>query len=240
MHSVERSTEPSFLAGLRSNYSEWNELQGTDRYSIRIELANDFDRVCAYCEQPCAEPIGDHKGTEASIEHFRPRKTFPLLWLDWLNLLYSCRRCNQEKGDKWPIVGDATNQRLGKSDGRYDSVIGYVNPNGAVSQRPANDFFDFDIPTGDVIPNGQVNDDEWSMARRTIEDIDLNTVRLGPYSPEYLPTRRRRQVHRLLKRVNELGDFEEKVSIVRDFMLPGRPFSSFVASYIAQRFPEMA
>jgi len=38
-----------------------------------------------------------------AVEHYRPRKKFPELELDWSNLFYACAKCNSYKGNYWPL-----------------------------------------------------------------------------------------------------------------------------------------
>ena len=130
MHSVGRSPEPVFLSQFRSSLSQWTELQGTDRQRIRGALVQDFGTVCGYCEQPCTRPTPAHDGrNEETIDHFRPRCKFPGLWLDWLNLIYACHRCNQAKNSNWPAPDDAASHLLAQIETRYTGVSEFVNPN---------------------------------------------------------------------------------------------------------------
>jgi uncharacterized protein (TIGR02646 family) len=58
-----------------------------------------FNGKCAYCEAQVSHVYwGD-------IEHFRPKDSFPLLAVDWDNLLYACGICNGAsfKGTKFPL-----------------------------------------------------------------------------------------------------------------------------------------
>lgn len=61
-----------------------------------------FNGKCAYCEAQVSHVYwGD-------IEHFRPKDSFPLLAVDWDNLLYACGICNGAsfKGTKFPLDGN--------------------------------------------------------------------------------------------------------------------------------------
>ena len=106
MHSVGRSPEPTFLSHLRSSHTRWAGLEGSDRQQIRAALAQDFGNVCGYCEQSCRRRSATHDGrNEETIDHFKPRSGFPALWLDWLNLVYACRRCNKAtNGARSPLT----------------------------------------------------------------------------------------------------------------------------------------
>ena len=238
MHSFKRSPEPDFFDGLRAAYTQWDELDGGDRSCIRDALVRDFGMVCAYCEQPCQSPTLYEGLNEESIDHFRPRNRFPERWLDWLNLVYACRRCNQAKGGSWPGFDDALiNQILAGEDSRYTAASEYVNPNVVDGQRPASDFFAFDVGTGEIFPSAQLDRMEWSMARRTIRDIDLNDSGLGENDERHLWNRRLYQYDLLIERINGQDDFDEKLNIMLEFMLPDKPFSSFIAAYVRNHFP---
>ena len=239
MHSVERSPDPDFLAQLQAAHTQWDDLPGDARRRIRDALALDFGTICAYCERPCQGATVTHEGPgEETIDHFRPRNRFPELWLDWLNLVYSCRRCNQAKGGDWPgFEDDLVNQMLAAENAGYVPVSEYVNPCAVDGQRPAGEFFDFDAETGQMLPSAQIDGAEWSMARRTIRDVDLNDSGLGANDESHLWNLRRRQRALLIERINGLDDFDAKLNIMLEFMLPDKPFSSFIRAYVMGRFP---
>lgn len=62
---------------------------------------------CSYCERA----IGKETGREVHIDHFKCKKNYPELVVDWKNLLPSCGRCNRHKGEhdtvKQPILNPA-------------------------------------------------------------------------------------------------------------------------------------
>ena len=115
---------------LQASHSQWDELDGGNRRRVRDALAQDFNEVCAYCEQRC-DPVASSGALNAeTIDHFRPRTKFPDRWLDWHNLIYACYRCNQNKENKWPGYDDAmTNKMLSAMDLRYVVPSEYVNRN---------------------------------------------------------------------------------------------------------------
>ena len=213
MRSVQRSPEPEYFGEIRTTYAQWDDLgsYSPERQRIRNSLTQDFGEICAYCQQFCYRPSRTPKLNDESIEHFRPLNLFPELWLDWLNLIYACRMCNQNKGGKWP----------GNSE--------YVNPNEAEGQRPAQDFFYFDVNTGGIAPSERLSPEEWSMANRTIWDLDLDSM--------HLRNLRLARLNWLLERLNAIDDFDEKLNVILRFMLPRMPFSRFIHAYVASRFP---
>ena len=141
--------------------------------------------------------------------------------------------CNQTKDDRWPGSGSSydqlTNRYLSHADSRYGAVMEYVSPNENESQRPAQGFFDFDVNTGGVTPSERLAPTEWSIAKRTIWDIDLDSSELRNL--------RLARLNWLIEKLNTINDFEEKLNVLLRFMLPGMPFSAFVRAYVSYRFP---
>jgi HNH endonuclease len=66
-----------------------------ERY--RPWLRDEFDFRCAYCLK--RETWGQVTG-EFELDHFEPQSLNPKLSLDYLNLVYACRRCNAVKRDQ--------------------------------------------------------------------------------------------------------------------------------------------
>lgn len=234
MHSVQRSPEPEFFPDIRAAKSRWGELDDYSRIRIRDALAWDFGRICAYCERPCQSPTRAEKPDEESIDHFKPRRHFSDQWLDWLNLIYACRRCNQRKSDSWPGHDDAlTNRLLAAEDPRYTPVSEYVDPNAANNKRPARDFFSFDISSGEIAPSDNISSEEWSIARRTISDIDLNDISLGDNDPGNLRQLRRYRLYLMIEAlIAASGDLNLTNRIISESLSPHSPFSAYVAAYI--------
>lgn len=75
------------------------------------------------------------------------------------------------------------------------------------------------------------------MARRTIADLDLNDSNLASNDDRHLWNRRLEHQYLLIDRLNSLDDFDIKVTIMLEFMLPDKPFSSFITAYVLERFP---
>ena len=236
MREVERSPEPDFLAELRTHRAQWNDLDGAERQRIREALRSDFEGCCAYCEDWCVESVAedDNRGT---IDHFRPRAGFPDEWLTWLNLVYACRRCNDTKGNLWPAAADATNRRL-SAISRYSGAVTYVNPNLIPEQRPAGEFFEYRYDSGQIAAADVLSDSEWSMAVRTIADLDLNSdyEAVG----DRLPYLRRERLDFLITRLgNPTADMGRTVAVLHELTQPGQPFSGFIRAYVRERFPAL-
>lgn len=67
-------------------------------------LRDEFDFRCVYCLKREAWGQVTH---EFDLDHFEPQSLNPRRRLDYLNLVYACRRCNSVKRDQ--AVGDPFN-----------------------------------------------------------------------------------------------------------------------------------
>ena len=65
--------------------------------SYRPWLRDEFDFRCVYCLK--RETWGQVT-FEFELDHFQPQSLNPQLRLDYLNLVYACRRCNAAKGNQ--------------------------------------------------------------------------------------------------------------------------------------------
>lgn len=219
--------EPDFLPLLRASHATWEDLAAEERRRVRAELSHDFSGICGYCEQQCNPTTYGQLANEESVDHFHPRSLFPAEWMNWLNLIYSCHRCNQAKGNKWPTIGDADNRRLSVID-RYRQVTGYVCPNSADSQPSAEAFFTFEIDYGEIVPADDLDDEEWSTAFRTIGDLDLNSLDAG----DDLPSQRRVERQLLDETLSQVSEAELRQAIVAGITQRSHPFSSFLSLYV--------
>jgi len=67
--------------------------------AVKQELKSLYHNKCAYCESMMSD--GDF-----TVEHYRPKKgSYSYYWLgyEWSNLLPVCEKCNNAKGDKFPV-----------------------------------------------------------------------------------------------------------------------------------------
>lgn len=110
MMKLVKTPAPEFL---RSNYKKWGKKYKAKRENINKTdnfvwathqgekvnvLLLPFLRIetnyhCAFCDGFPLEATGE------TIEHFRPKSSFPLLSYLWANLLYCCKYCNENKGE---------------------------------------------------------------------------------------------------------------------------------------------
>ena len=155
MRWVNRGPEPTGLARIRSRYTPgWVQRyrngigdRPTDARwrDFHDVLYERFSGLCAYCERHCP----------GETDHFRPKRVFPELTYQWSNWLLACTPCNRAKGDSWP-------------------QLGYVNPCAeSPPDRPEN-YFDYDIDAGLIVPRADLNSPMRERANRMIADLKLN------------------------------------------------------------------
>lgn len=156
MHWVDRGEEPSGLECVRrtrtpSWVAHYRDCAGkkpsdTRWRGFREELGARFHDICGYCE----------KRARGEVDHFRPKSKFPELVYEWSNWVFACHTCNSiYKKDKWPEGG-------------------YVDPCASSRQDRPENFFEFDLHTGEIIPRPGLNGKRLRIARQTIRDIGLN------------------------------------------------------------------
>lgn len=84
----------------------------------RQEIRADSEYRCVYCDRLEREAGGEESMV---IDHFRPQSKYDTLKHNPGNLVWSCGKCNQYKGNDWPAHGLADDVTiLGKE--------GYVDP----------------------------------------------------------------------------------------------------------------
>ena len=150
-------------------------------------------------------------------------------------MVFACYRCNQEKGGKWPVNNDLTNQMLAATyRPRYSPIDEFVNPSYSPGQKPAHEFFNWNFDSGEMLPSEQLNTIEWSIARRTIDDIDLNHERheVDSYHPDHIFNQRRYHLYLFLEQLENLEDPGLADSIIQGLRLPDQPFFEFIRAYL--------
>ena len=165
MRWIDRGPEPDGVAGYARQFTTgWvdyfrNGIGGrpTDSYwrEFRAALGNRSGNICWYCERQCKT---EASGRAATVDHFKPLSRFPEQAYEWHNWIFSCRRCNGDyKGNKWPAAG-------------------YVDPSATAESERPEQYFDYDMLTGELIPHPDLNSDGKRKAAGTITDLGLNQV----------------------------------------------------------------
>ena len=155
MHYVDRGPEPKGIKKHRDKCTQ----QWVDYYERGIgkkpadshwtkfhnNLRKAFSGLCVYCECGC----------KGEVDHFRPKSRFPQRVYDWSNWVFSCHDCNNFKGNEWPNGG-------------------YIDPCARIRSSRPEQFFDFDLKTGEITPKTSLTPTRWSKASRMIDDLKLN------------------------------------------------------------------
>ena len=238
MHFVDCGNEPASLQALvkyNANCVPIWDTTGKAGSDFFRNLERPFNRLCGYCERPCSRGKGKTDSNE--VNHFRPRVHFPELTFEWENLIYACRRCNLKKGEQFPGktppngIGAQTLPVSAKMNGKEyidpSDADGYVNPRD--QSNKAEKFFVFDL-LGQILPNPDLDDREWSKSVRTICDLDLNPVEPGHRSEDLCTLRRaafRQWENVVLETAAARTRKAEKLANAVNDLKPG--FPSFVA-----------
>ena len=207
-----------------------------------------FAGVCAYCERK----VGDDELPRTRYhtgDHFKPRHLLchhdpavgqcgsgppphapdcPIY--DWDNLVYACRSCADAKGGQWPRPGD--------------SADGYIHPAAAPDASDApNAVFRYDTDRGTIAVRDGITGVIGNNARRTIDDLALNTPR-GPRHPgtRYAAQARRINLAELrsqwVKRLRESLDSIAAIDpgalgfVIGEHIHPGGRFSSICRQFV--------
>ena len=167
MRWIDRGPEPAGVAGYANQFTPgWVDYfqrqigsRPTDSYwrEFRSALRDRSAGNCWYCERRCASASPPSLLGE-TVDHFQPLHRFPELAYEWSNWIFSCYRCNVEnKQDKWPAGG-------------------YVNPCAPSSAESPEQYLDYDIVSGNVIPQSGLSDDARRKALNTIDNLGLNKL----------------------------------------------------------------
>ncbi len=167
MRWIDRGPEPDEIAGFTEKYTQGWINYYTQRdpsgsptlpqpqdheWSYYSEtLGENSIGNCWYCERQC-QAVG---GWAPTVDHFRPRSLFPELSYSWPNWIFSCRRCNEEnKGDNW-------------------AGYGYVDPSAIDAADRPDQYFEYDLESGRIIPKSDISDTDQQRAWDTIDDLGL-------------------------------------------------------------------
>ena len=215
MRWIDRGAEPDGVAELaREHTPGWiryfRDHEGarpTDyRWAdFRAGLGERSDSMCWYCERLCesAASIGN---MSATLDHFKPRSKFPELTYDWNNWVFSCRRCNDVKGDQWPENG-------------------YVDPATTTARERPERYFDYDMRSHTIIPASNLSADERRRALDTIGDLWLNEFDVQFYRHDWI-----RQV---IEDMRELP-VEDRAALAALFESESREFKGSTRMALAQ------
>ncbi len=77
----------------------------TEHYSdpIKENLKTLYHNKCAFCQVELTETDMDNKFT---VEHYRPKSIYYWLGAEWTNLFPTCKGCNTNKGNDFPLLSE--------------------------------------------------------------------------------------------------------------------------------------
>ena len=168
MRWIDRGPEPEAVATYSQRFTQgWvdhfeNRVgnRPSDHYwgEFRPALGNRGNNNCWYCERLCYanSEVGERSPT---VDHFQPISRFPQLAYAWTNWIFSCKRCNSHKADKWRETG-------------------YVDPCAANIMEQPEQYFDLEPDTASLVPKNGLPLPRKRKAQDTIDDLSLNRFEL--------------------------------------------------------------
>ena len=175
MINIIKGSEPDFFKDFKRRYtpSNWNDyqkIQEENNINIKEQLKDHIlleeqELFCGYCERIV--------GTSNShIEHIKAKSKYPEMFQDYDNLMVSCMS-NTSCG----------NYKDGKGKATFpDYYEKFVNP---VVENP-QDYFIYDLKTGEVILKENINTEMMEKGRITIGVLNLNEKSLVSTRKSYL------------------------------------------------------
>ena len=155
MHWVDRGPEPEGLSDISARYTprwiryyrEDNGKKPSDsKWREYLEpLSKSFYNLCGYCEESC----------KGEVDHFLPKSRFPERVYQWSNWIFACHDCNHAKLDKW-------------------FTKGYVDPCAKIRTGHPENYFAFDVTTGEILPRQGLTARREEKSWRMIDDLKLN------------------------------------------------------------------
>lgn len=155
MHTVKRTPPPPTLRRIKATHTQnWinhykyhkgPKPSDSKWRDYKDELGNCFANLCGYCETLC----------RGEVDHFKPKSKAPHLVYSWSNWVFSCHDCNHAKGEKWPSNG-------------------YFDPCSQETNECAEQYFEFDIVSGEILPKKTLSNSLKATALVMIKDLDLN------------------------------------------------------------------
>lgn len=213
MRCVDRGSEPAGVDEYRRRYTQgWVDhfQSGMGQRSpdlanhwrdFRDELGARFNGKCGYCERAC-DAVPDNIGIAPTLDHFRPINRFPELAYEWTNWVFSCRRCNDFKGGKWPESG-------------------YIDPCPADLADCPEEYLDVDADTGSLLPKSTLASSDKAKAQYTIDDIGLNQLDMLIY--------RLRWIRDFRADLGQMPTRADRQALIDFFTAPNQEFAGVVS-----------
>jgi uncharacterized protein (TIGR02646 family) len=197
MKYIRKGQEPAKFSDWKAQANEnwqptWDTLRGSEKSDVHQALLQEQGYICCYC--------GMRINLNTShIEHFKPRKHFPELALDYGNFLSSCPGEGQDKAEDapQPTPNQPEKPILGEHCGHQKSS--WYDPDLTVSPQDPNcaNYFRYTGP-GEILPaaNLALN----AAAQKTIEQLKLDHPKLE--------ASRRSALQGIVAVLNDLSDVE--------------------------------
>jgi uncharacterized protein (TIGR02646 family) len=186
MKYIQKGYEPANLSDWKAQANEnwqptWDTLRGSEKSDVHQALLQEQGYICCYCGMRI-------NLTTSHIEHFKPRKHFPELALDYNNFLSSCPGEGQDHAEGEDQGSAKDGSVFQKLDPNQDEtpILGehcghqkasWYDPDLTVSPQDPNcaDYFRY-TGLGEILPTADLALNE--AAKATIKQLRLDHSKL--------------------------------------------------------------
>jgi len=177
----ERKTETRRNTCIRDTTYHQNKKfdQRFKQRETKVRLKRNYYKKCAFCEQKVFDGVGTTLSDDTStIEHYRPKSIYYWLAYSWDNLLWCCRRCNQNKDNHFRISSTKIEYNGIFLQNIHNSVMGYNS-----SEKPCMIHPELEDVKSELLfaTNGHVKSDDvrvqYTITTCGIDRDDLNEKR---------------------------------------------------------------
>lgn len=185
-----------------------------------------FHKKCAYCE-------ANYSATGyLEVEHYRPKSLYYWLAADWSNLLPSCKRCNNGKLSKFPLVDPRKRARRKGGEKRETPLL--LDPSDPMRARRPEKHLTFDVKDGAiraVVKRGQPS----AIATASIQVYRLARTDLSQLRKAW-GMRVKNQVAfcKLARRTGTRAEREVAYQGLKDVLVPSQPFRALTLQVLRE------
>lgn len=195
MKYIKKNLEPPSFSkwkGLENDdwKPSWNNFQKPEKTDVHNELLKEQGYICCYCGVRITREV-------SHIEHFKPRKTYPNLALEYSNFLASCPGEGDEPDWENPQKIPPAQKHCGQKKGYWYDENLTVSP---LLENCAK-YFRY-TGFGEIIASD--NDTMMDAAKATIDNLGLNQP--------ILQTSRRKEIQKILPLID--GCSSEEIQLL--------------------------
>jgi len=192
---------------------------------VRI-LEQLFFKKCAYCE-------GNYAATGyVEVEHYRPKSLYYWLAADWCNLLPSCKRCNNGKLSKFPLL-DPRKQARRRGDEKRETPL-LLDPCDPARTRRPERHLTFSLEDG-TIQAVEMRGQPSAIGMASIEVYRLARPDLSQLRRDWaIRVKAQLRFCKLARRAGTAAEREAAYRGLKDLLEPTQPFRALTLAILRQ------